>query len=216
MMKKIILVLSIILFYANSFSQNDAAATALLDEIAAKADRYTSLKVDFKMFVENLQTKKRDSYSGSAAYKAGYYKLDIMGQIVHSDGKTNWTYLKDAEEINITDNSENQADMMNSKTILKDYKNKSKIKYISDKFEANRPLVEIDMYPKVIEDKKYSKITLKVDKTKKQIYSARYVGKDGVSYLIEIQKFLENPSIPDTEIKYSNNLYPDAEVIDMR
>ena len=68
-MKKIILVLSIILFYANSFSQNDAAATALLDEIAAKADRYTSLKVDFKMFVENLQTKKRDSYSGSAATK---------------------------------------------------------------------------------------------------------------------------------------------------
>lgn len=215
-MKKIILILSIVFFYANSFSQNDASAIALLDEIAAKTDKYTSLKVDFRMFVENLQTKKRDSYSGSASYKVGYYKLDIMGQIVHSDGKTNWTFLKDAEEVNITDNSENQAEMMNPKTLLKDYKSNFKIKYIGDKFEANRPLVEIEMYPKEIGDKKYSKITLKVDKTKKQIYSVRYVGKDGVSYLIEISKFLENPNIPDSEIKYSNNLYPDAEIVDMR
>jgi outer membrane lipoprotein-sorting protein len=72
------------------------------------------------------------------------------------------------------------------------------------------------MIPKVIEGKKYTKITVKVDKTKKQIYSVRYVGKDGVSYLIEISKFVENPAITDAEIKYSSSLYPGAEVIDMR
>ena len=57
---------------------------------------------------------------------------------------------------------------------------------------------------------------VKIDKTKKQIYSVRYVGKDGVSYLIEIYKFSENPSISDSEIKFSDSLYPEAEVIDMR
>ncbi|MDD3687865.1 MAG: outer membrane lipoprotein carrier protein LolA [Bacteroidales bacterium] len=215
-MKKNLLIISLLLISVAGFSQTDAAAITLLDEVAAKADKYTSLKVDFKMFVENLQTKKRDTYTGSASYKAGYYKLDIMGQIVYSDGKTNWTYLKDAEEINITDNADNQAAMMNPKTLLKDYKTNFKVKYIADKFEANRPLVEIDMIPKVIEGKKYTKITLKVDKTKKQIYSVRYVGKDGVSYLIEIIKFMENPTITDAEIKYSSSLYPGAEVIDMR
>lgn len=215
-MKKTFFILSLLLLSVAGFSQTDAAAIALLDQVAAKADKYTSLKVDFTMSIENLQTKKRESHSGSASYKAGYYKLDIMGQVVYSDGKTNWTYLKDAEEVNITGNDDNQAAMMNPKTLLKDYKTNFKVKYIADKFEANRPLVEIDMFPKVIEGKKYSKITLKIDKTKKQIYSVRYVGKDGVSYLIDISKFTENAGVTDAEIKYSNSLYPGAEVIDMR
>lgn len=215
-MKQNFLIIGLLLLSFAGFSQTDAAAITLLDEVSAKAEKYASLKIDFTMVVENLQTKKRDAYTGNASYKSGYYKLDIMGQIVYSDGKTNWTYLKDAEEVNIAANADNQTVMMNPQSLLKDYKNTYKVKYIADKFEANRPLVEIDLTPKVIENKKYTKITVKIDKIKKQIYSVRYVGKDGVSYLIEISKFTENPTIPDAEIKYSNSLFPGAEVIDMR
>ncbi|HOZ29284.1 MAG TPA: outer membrane lipoprotein carrier protein LolA [Bacteroidales bacterium] len=215
-MKQNLLIICLLILSFTGFSQNDAAATTLLDEVSAKAENYSSLKIEFTMFVENLHNAKRETHVGSASYKSGYYKLDIMGQIVHSDGKTNWTYLKDAEEVNITNNEDNQNIMINPQSLLKDYKNNFKVKYIADKFEKNRPLVEIDLIPKVIENKKYSKITVKIDKTKKQIYSARYVGKDGVSYLIEISKFTENPSIPDSEIKFSNSLYPEAEIIDMR
>lgn len=216
-MKQKFLIIGLLLLSFAGFSQNDAAAIALLDQVSAKAEKYTSLKLTFNMFVENLHSGKRETHTGSASYKAGFYKLDIMGQIVFSDGTTNWTYLKDAEEINITDNAENnQNAMMNPQTLLKDYKTNFKVKFIADKFEKNRPLVEIDLIPKVIENKKYSKITVKIDKTKKQIYSVRYVGKDGVSYLIEILTYSENPVIPDTEIKYSKSLFPDAEVVDMR
>ncbi|MDD2636784.1 MAG: outer membrane lipoprotein carrier protein LolA [Bacteroidales bacterium] len=215
-MKRIITLFSFVFIVFVGFCQNDAAATALLDEVSAKTDRYASLKIEFNMYIENLQHAKRDEYKGSAAYKSGVYKLDIMGQIVFSNGKTNWTYLKDAEEVNITDNAENEEVMMDPQSLLKDYKTNFKVRYIADKFEKNRALVEIDLIPKTIENKKYSKITVKIDKTKKQIYSVRYIGKDGVSYLIEIFKFLENPAIPDVEIKYSKALFPDAEVIDMR
>ena len=215
-MKRILTIFSLMFFAFAGFAQNDAAATALLDEVSAKTERYSSLKIEFNMFIENLKDGKREQYKGSAAYKSGLYKLDIMGQIVFSDGKTNWTYLKDAEEVNITDNADNQEAMLNPQTLLKDYKSSFKVRYIADKFESNRPLVEIDLIPKTIENKKYTKITVKIDKTKKQIYSARYVGKDGVSYLIEIYKFVENPSLSDSEIKYSDAQFPDAEVIDMR
>ncbi len=215
-MKRTITVLSLMFFCFMGFAQNDAAAIALLDEVSAKTERYASLKIEFNMWIENLQSGKRDKYNGNAAYKSGNYKLDIMGQIVFSDGKTNWTYLKDAEEVNITDNADNETVMIDPQSFLKDYKTKFKIKYIADKFEKNRALVEIDLIPITIENKKFTKVTVKIDKTKKQIYSVRYVGKDGVSYLIEIYKFSENPSISDSEIKFSDSLYPEAEVIDMR
>ncbi|MDD2386122.1 MAG: outer membrane lipoprotein carrier protein LolA [Bacteroidales bacterium] len=215
-MKKFIALFSLIFLALVGFSQNDLAATALLDEVSAKTERYVSLKIEFNMYIENLQHPKRDEHKGSAVYKSGLYKLDIMGQIVFSNGTTNWTYLKDAEEVNITDNADNKDAMMNPQSLLKDYKSNFKVRYIADKFEQNRPLVEIDLIPKTIEDKKYSKITVKIDKTKKQIYSVRYIGKDGVSYLIEIYKFVENPAVSDAEIKFSNALFPHAEVIDMR
>ena len=215
-MKRSFTIIGLLLFAYMGMAQNDAAAISLLDKVSAKAEKYSSLKIEFNMYIEDLHSGKRDTYTGNAAYRSGLYKLDIMGQVVFSDGTTNWTYLKDAEEVNITDNEENETTMMNPQSLLKDYKSKYKVKYIADKFEKNRPLVEIDLIPKTIENKKYSKITLKVDKTKKQIYSVRYIGKDGVNYLIELFKFVENPSIPDSQIKYSKSLYPDAEVIDMR
>lgn len=215
-MKRNLTIICLLLLSVAGFSQTDADATALLDKVSAKAEKYTSLKIEFNMYVENLQSGKRDTYTGDAAYRSGNYRLDIMGQVVFSDGKTNWTYLKDAEEVNITTNEEKETVMMNPQSLLKDYKSKFKVNYITDKFEKNRPLVEIDLIPKTIENKKYTKITVKIDKTKQQIYSVRYVGKDGVSYLIEISKFQENPSIPDAQIKFNDSLYPDAEVIDMR
>ncbi|MDR2010384.1 MAG: outer membrane lipoprotein carrier protein LolA [Bacteroidales bacterium] len=211
-----LLISTLLLFSGMCYSQSDEKPVALLDEVAAKIESYSTLKIEFIVYIENNQGGNRDPYSGSAMYKAGNYKLDMMGQIVFSDGKTNWTYLKDADEVNITKNTEGGDIMVNPKNLLKDYKNNFKITQISDKFEKNRPLVEIDLYPKKIDDKKYSRITLKIDKTKKQIYSIRYVGKDGINYLIEISKFIENPAIQDSEIKFSNSLFPDAEIIDMR
>ncbi|MBO7133864.1 MAG: outer membrane lipoprotein carrier protein LolA [Bacteroidales bacterium] len=197
-------------------AQGQVPQMETLDQVAAKTEKYIGLKIDFTMYVENLHNAKRDSYKGSAIYKSGLYKMDIMGQVVYSDGKTNWTYLKDAEEINITNNSENEAFMTNPQAILKDYKSKFKVNYISDKFEKNRALMEFDFFPKQIDNKKYSKITIRIDKTKKQIFSVRYVGKDGVNYLVEIDKMLENPTIQDSEVKFNKTLYPDAEIIDMR
>ncbi|MBR4582414.1 MAG: outer membrane lipoprotein carrier protein LolA [Bacteroidales bacterium] len=215
-MKKVTLLIISLFATLLLVAQGSVPQMEILDQVAAKTEKYVGLKIDFTLYVENLHNAKRDSYKGNAIYKTGLYKMDIMGQVVYSDGKTNWTYLRDAEEISITNNGDNEAFMTNPQAILKDYKSKFKVNFISDKFEKNRALLEFDFFPKQIENKKYSKITIRIDKTKKQIFSVRYVGKDGVNYLIEIDKMLENPTISDSEVKFSKALYPDADIIDMR
>ena len=215
-MKRVILLIIASIASLMMSAQGSTSQMEILDQVAVKTEKYVGLKIDFTMYVENLHNAKRDSYKGNAVYKQGLYKMDIMGQVVYSDGKTNWTYLKDADEINITNNSDNEAFMTNPQAILKDYKSKFKVNFISDKFEKNRALLEFDFYPKQIENKKYSKITIRIDKTKKQIFSVRYVGKDGVNYLVEIDKMLENPTITDAEVKFNKASYPNAELIDMR
>jgi len=215
-MKKYFFFLAFILAPYFVFSQSDQKAIDLLNTVSTKLSSCKSLQIDFRFFVENLQDGSRNQYTGKALYRGDRYKIDLMGQEVYSDGATNWTYLKDAEEINITDASGTDETVFNPQNVLDNYAKDYKCRWISDKFENNRTLVEIDMYPVRIDDKKYSKLTLKIDKTKNQIYSIRYVGKDGVSYLIVIDKFLENQTIADKDIIFNAANYPNAEVIDMR
>lgn len=201
---------------SDDYSEQDPKAVELLSKVSNKLNNYNTLKIDFNLFVEDLHDSERASYKGSALYKKGYYKLDLMGQIVFSDGQTNWTYLVDAEEVNITDNIDEEDNIVDPKKLLSNFREEYKIRLISDKFEKNRPLVEIDLYPFENEGKKYSRIVLKIDKVQNQIYSIRYVGKDGVNYLIELFSFIENADINDSEIKFRDDLFPDAEIIDMR
>ncbi len=217
-LKKTVLMLFVVLASSIfTFAQdNNAATISLLDQVSSKLSKATSLQIDFNFSSDNKQKNKKENYTGSALYKAGLYKLDLMGQVVYSDGKTNWTYLKDAEEVNITTVDNANDILINPKGILANYKNEYKVKQISDRFENNRAIVTIDLYPKQVDKKKFSRLTLKVDKTAKRLYSIVYVGKDGLSFTITITKYLENLAIQDKDIKYSDSLYPNAEVIDMR
>lgn len=214
--KKIIILLSVVIYGTFTYAQNNTETISLLDQVVSKIEKTSSLQIDFSFASDNKQNNKRENHAGSALYKSGLYKMDLMGQVMYSDGQTNWTYLKDAEEVNITDNDSKNEIMLNPKTILKNYKNDFRVKQVSDKFENNRALVTIDLYPKQIENKKYSRLTLKIDKTAKQIYSINYIGKDGISFTITITKYIENAQIKDSDIKYSDSLYPEAEIIDMR
>lgn len=216
MSKKLICFVAFIAYSLLIFSQNDKQAVDLLNQVAQKMNSYESFKLEFNFYVEDLHDASRNEYGGSAMYKKGNYRLDLMGQIVFSDGKNNWTYLIDADEVNITDNVDEDDQLIDPKALLKDFEEKYKVRLISDRFERNRPLMEIDLYPVDTRDKQYSRIVLRVDKAQKQIFSIRYVGKDGVSYLVEIFRFVENPKIPNSEIKFTESKFPEAEIIDMR
>ncbi|HOE05246.1 MAG TPA: outer membrane lipoprotein carrier protein LolA [Bacteroidales bacterium] len=215
-MKNLFIMLVLVAFSAQGFSQSDQKAVDLLNSLSTKVNAYKSLNIEFKFYVENLKDASRTMYPGKVWYRGDRYKLDLMGQVVFSDGKTNWTYLKDAEEINITNANDADATIFNPQSLLANFTKDYKCRWISDKFVNNRAIVEIDLYPIKIEGKKYSKITLRIDKTKTQLYTVHYVGKDGVSYLVEIDKFLENPTIADKDIVFSATSFPGAEVIDMR
>ncbi len=215
-MKKVFFTLLSLAIFSLGYAQSDQKAVDLLNSVSAKANAYKSLNIEFKFYIENLKDASRNMHPGKVWYRGDRYKMDMMGQLIFSDGKTNYTYLKDAEEINITEASSADETVFNPQSILNNFTKDYKCRWISDKFENNRALVEIDLYPVKIDDKKYSKITLRIDKTKTQIFSVHYMGKDGINYYIEIDKFIENPTIADKDIIFNAASFPGADIIDMR
>jgi len=76
-------------------------------------------------------------------------------------------------------------------------------------------LYEIDLYPTDLK-KDFSKITIKIDKTKMEIFSMKRFGKDGTDIQIEVVKMTTNSELLDNIFLFDKTKFPGVEVNDMR
>ncbi|HEX8609345.1 MAG TPA: outer membrane lipoprotein carrier protein LolA, partial [Pedobacter sp.] len=97
-----------------SHAQTDAKAKAILAEVSKKYRSYNIIKTDFSFTLENPQAKIKETQQGSliANSDANKYKVSMTDQELYSDGKSQWTYLKENKEVQVTDVDDN-ADGVN-------------------------------------------------------------------------------------------------------
>ena len=77
-MKSLVTGLALIISFT-SFSQNDAKAKALLNEVSAKVKSYDNISIDFKYVLTNLSENINQETRGSVVMQGNKYKLDILG-----------------------------------------------------------------------------------------------------------------------------------------
>ncbi len=185
-------------------------ATALLEEVTARMKAYKTMKLEFTYSMVNKSQKINESFKGSLISKGDKYRLSISGQLIISDGKTTWTYQKDANEVQINDVSATD-DASTPTKFMMSYGNNYKSKLISEKGN----LVVIEMSP-IKGRKKLSKVNLTLDKETKQIKSMQVFDKSGAVFTYNIESFITNQPIADSEFTFKASNYPKVEVIDMR
>ncbi|MFH0894445.1 MAG: outer membrane lipoprotein carrier protein LolA [Bacteroidota bacterium] len=191
----------------------DPKAKVILDEISKKNKAYTSMAVDFSYTYYNKKNKTNDTQNGKITIKGQKYKLEIAKQTVFCDGKTVWTYLKDSKEVQIN-NMSTDDDAINPQNILSIWEKGYKCKYIKDETVGGAAVQAIDLTP--IKGKKFFKVRLNIDKTKKQVHSAIVYDKTGDTYTYKITKFTPNAPVSDASFTFKSSDYPGVEVIDLR
>lgn len=216
-MKIIITLFSIGIFLltqTNSFSQENKAKE-ILDKVSVKTKSFSCIQVDFKFTMENQKENISEKQNGELWIKGEKYKLDLMGTETYYDGTTVWTYLKDANEVNISEPDENSDEMLNPAKILNMYETGFKYYFKQEIFDANRPLYIIDLIP-IDLTKDFSRIRLTIDKSKDLIYEIKRFGKDGNIYTITIGQYTTTKIFTDSMFKFDATKFPGVEVIDMR
>ena len=193
----------------------DPKAKTILDQVSAKTKVYKTIEAEFAIIVENKQEKMNDSKKGKIFIKGSKYKIDLAASTIFNDGKTQWTYMKDPNEVNITTPDPNDDNSLNPAKIFSIYEKGYKIRYINEKFEKNRALYEIELYPIDLK-KDFTKITLMVDKQKMQLFSMKRFGKDGTDYYIEVLKMDTDKEMADGMFTFDKTKYPKVEINDMR
>ncbi|NSW46557.1 MAG: outer membrane lipoprotein carrier protein LolA [Bacteroidales bacterium] len=197
------------------YKEVDPKAKSILDKVSAKNKAYKTIKAEFAIILENKKENIKDAKKGTIWIKGNKYKVDLAASTIFFDGKTQWTYMKEANEVNITDPDPKDDNTLNPAKIFSIYETGYKIRFIKEKFEKNRALYEIELYPKDLK-KEFTKISLKIDKDKSQIFSMKRYGKDGTDFYLEMISIKTNEEMADLMFVFDKTKYPKVEINDMR
>lgn len=197
-----------------SLAQSDKQSQEILKSISAKYKSFSSLKADFSYTIDNPKTKTNETQTGTIQLKGIKYKLEIKGQEVISDGKTVWTYLKDAKEVQINDVN-TKEDAVTPSNIFTIYEKGFESVFVEEKKEGTKLIQIIDLKP-VDTKKNYFKIRLTIDKNEKLVISTKIFDKNGNHYTYTIKQFSPNTLLQDALFTFNAANHPGVEVVDLR
>lgn len=197
-------------------AQNDPKAKQILDQLSSKTKSYSTIKADFNYTLDNEVDDMHETQPGTIAIKGEKYMLNIAGQEIKSDGKTVWTYLKDAEEVQISEIDKDNQEQITPTSIFTMYEKGFKQKFIKEENISGVNTAVIHIFPIDLDSKAYHTVKLYINKDKMQLSKVEIMGKEGDSYTYTIKSFQPNVNLPDNYFVFNKADYPDVEVVDLR
>ncbi|MBL0097191.1 MAG: outer membrane lipoprotein carrier protein LolA [Bacteroidetes bacterium] len=186
----------------------------MLKSVSAKYKSYKSLEASFKLDRLDQKSKKTESFTGTILLSGTRFNFVMSDQTVMSDGTTTWTYLKESNEVQISEAKTTEG-AISPTTIFTMYEKGFKSKYLGEKTSAGKQVQQIELTP---EDSKknYFKIILNIDKTAKYVSEARIFEKNGGILTYSIVKFTPNAVVTNENFSFNKAKYPGVEVVDLR
>ena len=187
---------------------------------------YDVVKTDFEFTIDNQQAGEKTTQNGTlvAKPKTNKFRVTIyepensakpaIEQEMISDGKTQWTYLKKDNEVQLN-NADNSNEGLSPAKIFTIYEHGYKYIYNGEVNEGAKVYQEIDLTPDDIKNP-FFKIRLRIDKEKKQIYSALIFDKNGSRYTYTLRNFSGNAQVPESAFSFDVKEHKGVEVVDLR
>ena len=213
-MKKLNLI-ALFCFLVLGVNAQDEKAKGILDQLSKKTATYTSMSASFEYKLSNKAEGVDETQSGSLVSKGEKYHLNIAGQQIISDGKTVWTVLDEAEEVQINDVPKpgEEDDYISPTNILTLWEKGFKYKYDQSSMLNGKKVDIINLFPEEADDKSFHTIKLFINQANLEVVQIIIKGKDGTDFTYIINSFKTNQDIADSKFKFSN---PDYDVIDLR
>lgn len=182
---------------------NPAQARAILDKTSKVIGHKSGVSAAF-----TLNNPTTGNVSGTIAVKGGKFNARTPQAIVWFNGKTQWTYMKKNNEVNISTPTQAQQQMMNPYTFINVYKTGYKMS--STKAGGS---YEVHL---VAQNQKRSIQEMYVTVNSKTYVPSRVKMKhNGRWYTVTISNFSAK-KLPDSLFTFNSKDYPSAEVIDLR
>lgn len=202
MKKSFIITLLLALVSTLSFGQNASQARSILDKAASVIGRKGGATANFSI------SGKYGNSSGTIAIKGNKFRATTPDAIVWYDGKTEWTYIKKNEEVNVSTPTEAQQQAMNPYKFITIYKNGFNLSMTSTASDHNIHLVAQN------QSRTIKEMYIIVDKRTNLPKQVKMRQQNGWS-TINISNF-KAVNQSDATFRFNSKDFSHAEVIDLR
>jgi outer membrane lipoprotein carrier protein len=197
----------------STFAQAKKTSEEILKQVSETTKAFSTIRISFTYNMDNPSAKVHESEDGVLVVKGDQYKLDIAGQKVISDGKTSWTYISEANEVQIN-SLDNDDNALTPTKLLTSYSEDYKSRLLNEISKDGRSLYVIELRPNA--DKTFTSVEMQVDKELFRIARIAIQDKSGNTFSYIVKKFEPNVAVKDADFTFNEKDYPGVEVIDMR
>jgi outer membrane lipoprotein-sorting protein len=197
-----------------ALAQNDAKAKTILENVSKKVNGLKSLKANYALHLAGANGKIRETKKGSFMMKGPKYKVSLAGQEIICDNKTVWTYMKETNEVQVSNYNPNEQTISPAKLFTNFYDKEYSYKYIGKRKVNGKDCDIVQLVP-TSKNKQFSKVELAVDKNN-TIVGGNIWEKNGNQFKYDVSGFTSNPNISDAMFTFDKKKYPGVEVVDLR
>lgn len=199
-MKRLSIIFMLLVLTVSISAQNATQARKILEKTASIIGRKGGAVANFSI------SGKYGNSSGTIAIKGNKFNAKTPQAIVWYDGKTQWTYMKKNQEVNVSTPTEAQQQSMNPYKFISIYKNGFKLgmKNVSEGWQihlyaTNQKRMIKEMY--IVVGKNYLPKTIRMRQS------------NGWT-TIKVTNF-KAKNLADTMFRFNAKDFPNAEVIDL-
>jgi len=194
-----------------SIAQN---ATSILDKAASTFEKANGLTANFTMYMSN-KGQKVGTLSGTIDINGNKFLLKTQEVTTWFNGTTQWTYMPQTQEVNITTPSKEDLQTTNPSILLHSYKKEFTPAYKGESTASNgKAAYTIELLPRKKSD--IIKVELQIEKYSNLPASISAVMRNGTSSTVHITKIKTGVNQPDSFFVFNKKYYPYAEIVDLR
>ncbi|MBE6265907.1 MAG: cell envelope biogenesis protein LolA [Prevotella ruminicola] len=189
-------------FQSSLFTANAQSAKSVLDKAAASVTVASGVKANFRM------TTTTGNTSGTIAIKGKKFYATTPQAKIWFDGKTQWTYLKNNDEVNVSNPTEAQLQAINPYNFINLYKNG--YTYTMNTAGTNY-VIHLTSNSA---DRKIKELFITVNKKSYEPMQVKMLqGKKWTTFDITS---IKKEKIADSQFRFNSKDFPKAEIIDLR
>lgn len=199
---------------APTFAQTEAKAKAILDNLSKNVSALKSLKTNFSLSLASANGKTKEKRNGSLEMKGPKYHVSLGTQEIFCDGKTVWTYLKDAGEVQVTNFNPSEQTLSPTKLFSNFYDKEYNYHYAGTRKIGGKTAEVVELTPKTA--KQFKKVELAVDSKTSNLIGGTITEKNGTVYQYTVSGYAPDAPVSDAAFTFDPKKYKNVEVVDLR
>lgn len=188
------------------YSQNGDQAKKLLDEVSTNMNAYENMYIKFDYILENKEADVEQVSSGDITLQKEKYIVNIFGTTKIYDGKLSYSIIPENEEVNISSDNVDDSESIAPSKFINFYKSGYTFSMGESKSLKGVQIQFVKLVP-IDTNSEIKSVIVGVDKNKKQIYSVKQIGENGVETTIVVNKIKVNQKLKNNFFSFDQGKY---------